>query len=47
MDFVMPEMSEPKATNLIRQYLYEQSIEQPIIAGVTGHSEQKYKDKAI
>ena len=47
MDFEIPEMSGPKATNLIRQYLYEQNIEQPIIALVAGHSEQKYKDKAI
>ena len=35
----MPELDGPSTTTLIREFLYLQNIEQPIIAGVTGHSE--------
>lgn len=35
----MPVMDGITATRLIREYLYKEGIKQPIIIGVTGHSE--------
>lgn len=35
----MPKMNGLEATSLIREYLYEQNIDQPIIAAITGYSE--------
>ena len=42
----MPEINGPEATSLIREFLYFEDIEQPIIAGITGHSDQKFIVKA-
>ena len=39
MDYEMPEIDGPEATHLIRDFLYLEDIEQPIIAGITGHSD--------
>ena len=39
MDCSMPEMDGPETTEMIRAYLYEQNLEQPIISAVTGHQE--------
>ena len=39
MDCNMPFMDGYEATLRIRQYLFEQKIEQPIISAVTGHTE--------
>ena len=35
------------ATTTIREYLYDLEIEQPIICGVTGHTEEEYINKCI
>ena len=43
MDFDMPEMNGPEATKMIRDFLYNENIEQPIIAAVTGHSDERHK----
>ena len=47
MDQNMPVMDGCTATSLIRQYLYEQEIDQPIICGVTGHTEEEYINKCM
>mmetsp|Transcript_26240 Transcript_26240/g.40047 ORF Transcript_26240/g.40047 Transcript_26240/m.40047 type:complete len:88 (-) Transcript_26240:29-292(-) len=47
MDCNMPFMSGYEACAMIRQYLFDLSIEQPIISAVTGHSEQSYVELAI
>jgi len=39
MDCNMPFMDGYEATDKIRQYLFEKNILQPIIIGVTGHTE--------
>ena len=46
MDYEMPDMDGTETTNLIREFLYFENIDQPIIVGVTGHSDQKYIDRA-
>ena len=43
----MPVLDGCKATKIIRTLLYESKIDQPIICGVTGHTEQEYIDKCI
>ena len=35
----MPDIDGPETTSLIRDFLYFENIDQPIIAGVTGHSD--------
>ena len=47
MDCQMPIMDGYEATTKIRQYLFESNIKQPIIAGVTGHTETSYVNKSI
>ena len=47
MDYEMPEMNGPECAHLIREFLYFENITQPIIAAVTGHSDQKFVDNAI
>ena len=47
MDINMPVLDGCKATKIIRTLLYESKIDQPIICGVTGHTEQEYIDKCI
>ncbi len=47
MDYEMPEINGLEATQMIREFLYQKNIDQPIIAGVTGHSEQEYMNEAI
>ena len=47
MDCSMPEMDGNETTEMIRAYLYEQSIEQPIVSAVTGHQEQIHINHAI
>ena len=42
MDCNMPFMDGYEATNRIRQFLFEKDILQPIIIGVTGHTEDTY-----
>jgi len=39
MDCNMPQMDGYEATDLIRRYLYERGLPQPVISAVTGHSE--------
>ena len=39
MDYEMPEMNGPECTDLIRNFLYQNNIDQPIIAGVTSHTD--------
>ena len=34
----MPEMNGPQCASLIREFLYKKRIDQPIIVGITGHS---------
>ena len=47
MDYEMPEMDGLETTNLIREFLYKENIDQPVIASITGHSEKIYIDRAI
>ena len=47
MDCNMPIMDGYETTVLIREFLYERNIDQPIISAVTGHSEQFYINKSI
>ena len=43
----MPIMDGNEATFKIREFLYKNNIEQPIICGVTGHAEQSYIKRSI
>ena len=43
----MPIMDGYTATLKIREYLYSQGINQPIIEAVTGHTEDEYVKRAI
>ena len=43
----MPKMNGLETTNQIREFLYSENIDQPIVATITGHSEQIYIDRAI
>lgn len=47
MDCHMPFMDGYEATKLIRQYLFDQGLEQPIISATTGHIEPAYVQKAF
>ena len=47
MDLNMPVMDGATATRNIREFLYENDLDQPIICGVTGHTEQEYVKRAI
>ena len=47
MDQNMPVMDGATATRTIREFLYEHELDQPIICGVTGHTEQEYVKRAI
>ena len=47
MDCNMPFMDGYESTKRIRQYLFSQKIDQPIILAVTGHLEPDYVDRAI
>ncbi len=47
MDCNMPFMSGYEACTVIRQYLYDMGLDQPVISAVTGHSEQSYVELAI
>ena len=47
MDFNMPVMDGVTCSRKIREFLYEEKIPQPIIVGVTGHTEVEYALKAI
>ena len=47
MDCNMPLMDGYDSTLAIREYLYKHNLPQPIIAAVTGHTEDSYVDKAI
>ena len=42
MDYEMPGMNGPQTTNKIRERLFEEQIDQPIIVAVTGHSDEKF-----
>ena len=37
MDYEMPEINGVETSDMIRTFLCNKNIEQPIIAGVTGH----------
>ena len=43
----MPIMDGYESTTMIRQFLYDSNINQPIISGVTGHVEPAYVSRAI
>ena len=47
MDYEMPEMNGPETASLIREILYFEDLDQPIIAAITGHSEDKYRNIAV
>ena len=47
MDYEMPEMNGPECTQQIREFLYFEDFDQPIIAAITGHSDQKIIENAI
>ena len=47
MDCNMPFMDGYEATDKIRQYLFEKDILQPIVIGVTGHTEDSYIQRAL
>ena len=47
MDCNMPFMDGYESTDMIRSYLYDHFIDQPIILAVTGHTETQYVEKAI
>ena len=47
MDFNMPIMDGSEATKQIRDFLYENKIVQPLIIGVTGHTESEYISRAL
>ena len=47
MDCNMPFMDGYEATGKIRQYLFDRAILQPIIIGVTGHTEDVYIQRAL
>ena len=47
MDCNMPHMDGYEATQKLRQMLYENNIEQPIVSACTGHTDQSYIDRAI
>ena len=42
MDCNMPFMDGYEACHKIRQFLWEQKIQQPVISAVTGHTEEAY-----
>ena len=42
MDCNMPFMDGYESTGMIRSYLFDKNIEQPIILAVTGHTEAQY-----
>ena len=42
MDCNMPVLDGNEATKLIRQYMYEKELPQPVILAVTGHIEASY-----
>ena len=43
----MPFMDGYESTDMIRSYLFDHFIDQPIILAVTGHTETQYVEKAI
>ena len=43
----MPNLTGPETATLIREFLKEKNIEQPIISGVTGASDQKSIDNCF
>ena len=47
MDCNMPIMDGYEATKKIRKYLHKKGLKQPVIAAITGHTEQSYIRRAI
>lgn len=47
MDCNMPIMDGYEATKKIRKFLNSKGLNQPVIAAITGHTEQSYIQKAI
>ena len=47
MDCNMPFMDGYETSSRIRQMLYREGIQQPIISALTGHTEQQFINKAI
>ena len=47
MDYEMPGMNGPETTNHIRESLFVEQIDQPIIVAVTGHSDEKFIKDSI
>ena len=47
MDYQMPVMDGNESTRLIREFLYQQGIDQPIICGLTGHVEHSYIKRSV
>ena len=43
----MPIMDGSTATRAIREFLYQKGLDQPIICGLTGHTEEEYIKRAI
>ena len=47
MDYEMPEINGPEACRQIREMLYFEEIDQPIVVAVTGHSDERFIQESI
>jgi len=47
MDCNMPKMDGYQATMQIREYVREIGVDQPTIVGISGHVEEKYRNRAM
>ena len=47
MDYEMPEINGPEACRQIREMLYFEEIDQPIVVAVIGHSDERFIQESI